>query len=419
MKVYQIIAETKHLNEAGPAIVPGAIIGGLTWAGVLGAVSLFLTTISIIDLYRILEKNNYQFESMSSEDWKDLYINLIMLAVPGAGRFGKAAIRKLIPDSWLTNAAKRAKTQITAKINKSKIPMNSPQRAARLKKLADARFAKLSTKVKNFFTTAGLASIVITYYIKLEDLESQYEAAKAGDITTEIFGDSPQEELLNLADGQRKKMLGEAVASIGAVLGALTGAKATSAMSKFFGSVKGGTIVGGLLAIPLVGVERLLKIGAASWPILLQTDAGKAFLSNNAVQLFTTITGTATAILIDSLLAGIDEIGKRVGVDTTGVTGAMKSTIAKDKEAAASAAAAAAATPGGVALSKIPYKFRIEKDSQNPKILYIGGVQVTDKDGFQNIGYNYKQDLSRSAKASGVPDPTIGLKQKPGVNYNY
>jgi hypothetical protein len=412
MKVREIIEE-ERIDEAMPLLGLGAP------AVIMGAISLFLTTISIIDLYRILEKNNYQLESMTDEDWKDLFINLIMLAVPGAGGLSKALIRKAIPDSFLNSGAKKVKAQIIAKVNKSKIPMNSPQRAARLKQLADARFAKLTTNVKNFFTTAGLASIVITYYIKLEDLESQYEAAKAGDTTTEIFGDSPREELLNLADSQRKKLLGEAVASIGAVLGALTGAKAASATSKLFGSVKGGSIVGGLLSIPAAGVARLLKIGAASWPILLQTDAGKAFLSNNAVQLFTTGTGTVTAILIDSLLAGIDEIGKRVGVDTTGATGAMKSTISKDKEDAAAAGAAGTAGAANTEISKIPYQFRIEKDSQNPKILYIGGVQVTDKDGFQNIGYKYKQDLSSSAKASGVPDPTIGLKQKPGVNYNY
>lgn len=414
MKVHQIISEQHQLSEAGPAIVPGAILGGLTWAGVIGAVSLFLTTISIIDLYRILEKNNYDTNNMSDEDWKDFFINLILLSVPGAGRFGKAAIRKLIPDSFLTSAAKRAKSQVTAKINKSKIPMNSPKRVARLKQLADARYAKLSTKVKTLFTTTGLASIVITYYIKLEDLESQYEAAKGGDTTTEIFGDSPQEELLNLADGQRKKLLGEAVLSIGAVLGALTGAKASNFFATLLGKVKGGSIVGGLLSIPAAGVSRLIGIGAASWPLLLQTDAGKAFLSNNLVQLASTYTGTITAGVIDFLYDGIDAIGKRVGVDTTGVTGAVKSTISKDKEAAGVTAAAANAE-----ISKIPYKFRIEKNSQNPKILYIGGVQVTDKDGFQNIGYNYKQDLSRSAKASGVADPTVGLKQKPGVNYNY
>jgi hypothetical protein len=408
MKVYEIVRE-ERLDEIGPAAIP--IIGGLTWAGVVGAVSLFLTTISVIDIYKILEKNNYDLASMSDEDWKDVFLDLIMLSVPGAGNFTKSAIRKLIPDSWLLSAANKARLQILSRARAGTAAAN-PARLSRLKKLADARYAKIASNVKNVLVTAGLASVVATYFYKLEDLEDQYEAAKSGDTTTELFGNASQSELVGLADRQRTRLLGELTLSIAGILGALTGAAAIKTLTSLFGSVKGGSVVGGLLSIPAAGLSKLATIGAAAWPILLHTQAGQEFLSNNIVRMITGGTGATVSWGIEKLYQAIEEVSKRVGLDATGVTGAMRSTIATDK----------AATPNRIQqamASKIPYTLRLEKDNANPNILYIGGVQVTDKDGFQSVGNSYKQMLSKQAVASNVPDPTTGLKPKPGVNYNY
>lgn len=70
-------------------------------------------------------------------------------------------------------------------------------------------------------------------------------------------------------------------------------------------------------------------------------------------------------------------------------------------------------------LDRTPSSLRLGTDPNNPKIKFVGGVQITDVQGFQSVGDNYLNSIKNSARVAGLPDPTAGIPKKPGVNYNY
>lgn len=70
-------------------------------------------------------------------------------------------------------------------------------------------------------------------------------------------------------------------------------------------------------------------------------------------------------------------------------------------------------------LDTTPSSLMVGTDPNNPKIKVVGGVKITDAQGYQSVGDSYLNGIRNSFRVAGLPDPTAGIPKKPGKNYNY
>jgi hypothetical protein len=435
MKVYQIISERKQLNEFVPVM-----LGGMGFAGAMAVIGAFITGMSIIEIYRTLSKYNEDPNSLSDDDWDNVFIDIALLALPGAARLGRAAIVKMLPRSVVRKGSAAVRKKVYEKLAKEKKAADTkygsaaqagktPQQAAKmqqkLNKINTKARAKAQAKIKSFppkvwnAITVGIGTkYAIEYWEKLSELEDQYERWVAGDRTTELFGNIENKaEVDQLANQERNRLIGQLVIGVGAAVGGLAAAKATQAMGNMFGKgVGAGTgskLAGGLISLTAGPAALLIKYAGPGLTLFLSTETGQKAISSVYVDWIVSGLGNVTAKTMDLIYDGIDALAKKVGID--GATDKLRSPI-KDPSAD-KADASGVVTPA--MLDKTPAKMRVGTDPKNPKIKLVGGVQITDAEGFQAVGNNYLASIKREAQALKLPDPTAGIPKKPGVNYNY
>lgn len=427
MKVNEIIAEDR-LDEALP------IIGGIGLAGALTLISAALTGWSIFEIAQKTSKYADDPNSLNDDDWDGLFLDVALLVVPGFAKLGRAALVKLMPKSvlrwcggWLRKRVldrlvKERKTNRAA-YDKAMNKSPSPQKAADLKRKMATKNAKAASKAKatvdkfpdkvlNFINYGIGAAVAYDYWEKIYDLEDQWERYLAGDRTTYMFGDEPNnDKAYQQALEKRKRYLGELTASIGAAIAALPAARVVGALGKAFGSVTtgvtGSTLAGGLVKLTGDAAANLIKYAGPGLALFLQTDTGKKFLQNSFVDTIVSGAGTITDATLKLAYDGIDALAKKVGIDSA--TAGLRSKIKDPNEDPLKA--------DPTLLDKTPSKMKVQKDPSNPKIMYIGGVQVTDADGYQAVGNNYLNSIKDDARALKMPDPTAGIPKKPGKTY--
>jgi hypothetical protein len=285
---------------------------------------------------------------------------------------------------------------------------------AKAKAKAQAKIKAFPPKVWNAITVGIGAKYAIEYWEKLSELEDQYERWNAGDRTTEIFGAiEDKAEADRVAFTERNRLIGQLVIGVGAAVGGLAAAKATQVMGNMFGAgVKAGTgskLAGGLISLTAGPAALLVKYAGPGLALFLSTETGQKAISSIYVDWIVSGIGNVTAKTMDLIYDGIDALAEKVGI--TGATDKLRSPI-KDPNADSPGV-----TPA--MLDKTPAKMKVGTDPNNPKIKFVGGVQITDAEGFQAVGNNYLASIKREAAALKLPDPTAGIPKKPGANYNY
>jgi hypothetical protein len=418
MRVTEIISEDTLME-----VWPAAVIG----TAVFSAVSLYLSAMSAKEIYDLLAANNYDPSTMSDDDWGLFLIDVIML-VPGLSylsKFGKPTLIKMIPDSVKQRGGSWLRNHLKEKLSKiDKGPGTAKQKGVLKRKAfadfkvdAAKQYGLLPTPIKHILGYAVASDLVITYYMKLADLEDQYTSAQQGADTTELFGDTSKDKLFAQADGYRNKYLGELTLGLLLAFGAAKVSNVVAGFGKVFGVVSGGGMVGGLVQLPFKAVSMIVKLGGAALiPALINTDSGEKFLALAITEMITQGIGALSAAALELLYKGIDEASRLSGIKGLAAQAGLDATMPRTKIADPNAASGGGSRP---ALDpNIPDDLRVTKDASNPNVIYIGQVQVTDDQGFRTIGNAYKNMLSRKAKAAGIPDPTATLKPNPNVNYD-
>lgn len=432
MKVSHIIAERKQLNEFVP------LIAGLTVAGVIEAISLAITAWSIYDIYKFIGKYNEDPEKITDEEWKSLWIDAILIAVPVVGRMGKPALIKLLPESVVAKGGKWMKTRIVDLIAKKGGAKAAEKGAAAAEKGAAKaatkeiqvgkykfqvtkaaeeagrkKFLGLSPVLQDVLKWGVTAEFAANYYMQIAELEDQYQKCVAGDKTTAIFGDMPKEQAFQKANSMRNKLVGEAVIGVGLSVGVASKAFGLlGSVGKWIGQTVGGGkyspggavlgLVGGAPGKLAAGIAKIIEGGPirnAALLAFLQTPMGKKFLELSVVDALTSSAGAITTSVIDLGVEALEAAG-------VAVPDAVKTKITDPSSPEDKAAAADQVT-------------NVQKKPSNPKVIFINGVQISDENGFQAVGDKMMNDIRADAKALGKPDPTVGIKKDPNKKYDY
>jgi hypothetical protein len=312
-------------------------------------------------------------------------------------------------------------TPITKFIKKAKPPKKDA------KKLATKRVKSIPPRIWKWIIAASCADHAYQYWIAASELDQDYENWMKGDRTTYNFGTTERQDLVDQAYIEKKnKLMGILVAGIGSAVLILTPAKVPGILGTLFGGVAGtaagvatgsattGLLVGGIVKLSSTYATKLIKYGGPGFSAFLLTDTGKQALTNVFADAIISLGGTISNIISDSTLAliykGIDELVEKVGGPPN---------ITATWPGGAASGAAARGNTTARAQTKGDWRLKKETDPANPKRIFIGGVQVTDDEGYQLRGDSYMRGISDMARNDGVPDPTAGIPKKPGKNYNW
>jgi hypothetical protein len=271
------------------------------------------------------------------------------------------------------------------------------------KAIAVSRINKIPSTTLSFLKWGLTLDYINDYFVEIAELESQLERVRAGDTTTEIFGTMSVPEAENAAKEFRNKRLAETVAvgmlGFGVASKALNGlgllgkSLGTAALGK---GAAGQAVGAGLSAGPRLGamLAKLVEGGSVRNIALitfLQSDMGKKFLENAYVDM---ITQPAGALLSATINLGIQAL-EAAGIQ---VPDAAKSKISP---------------PGGkppastAAQANVPRQLQVQRDPNNPKIMYINRVQVTDANGNQFVGNKMLDDIKRFATRMNMPNHEV------------
>lgn len=436
MKVHQIITERKQLNEFVPVI-----LGGMGFAGAMAVIGAFLTGLSIYELTKMLSKYNNDPESLTDGDWDNILIDLSLLALPGAARLGRSAFVKALPRSVVRRASSsirktaldkmaKQKDTATAKYGSAVQAGKTSQQAGKMQqkliKASAASRKKAQAKIKSFpnkvYTAISLGigtKYALDYWEKIIELEDQYAKWQAGDRATELFGaEESKEQVDRMAYEHRTRLIGQLTTGVLAAVASGPLSKGTAAGGKALGSIfgflSGSKLVGGLVALPVTVVSKLIKYAGPGLTLFLTTETGQKALGYAYVDMIMQGIGKVTEKTLNAIYNGVDALAKKVGID--GATDALRSPI-KDPTPSTVTNPDGSVVPR--LLDKTPSSLKVGTDPNNPKIKFVGGVQITDAQGFQSVGDNYLNSIKNSARVAKLPDPTAGIPKKPGVNYNY
>jgi hypothetical protein len=434
MKVYQIITERQQLNEFVPVI-------GMGFAGAMTVIGTFMAGMGIYELAKMLSKYNDDPESLTDDDWDNVLIDLSLLALPGVARLGRAALVKVLPRSVVRKGSAMIKKKALDRMKKERAAADkkygaaaqagkTPQQAAKMQqKLIQASAAsrkKAQAKIKAFpgkvYSAISLGigtSYALDYWEKIIELEDQYARWQAGDRATELFGaEENKEEVDRVAYEHRTRLIGQLTTGVLAAVASGPLAKATDVIGKVLGStlgvLSGGMLKGGIISIPVTIAAKLIKFAGPGLTLFLSTETGQKAISSVYVDWIVQGVGKVTEKTLNLIYDGVDELAKKAGVN--GATDALRSPIKDPNQSTIT-------NPDGSVvprlLDKTPSSLKVGTDPNNPKIKFVGGVQITDAQGFQAVGDNYLNDIKNDSRVAKMPDPTAGIPKKPGVNYNY
>lgn len=220
---------------------------GIPLATIFSAISLGFTALSLYDINNLLKKNDYDINNMSSDDYGELFIDLILLLVPGASKLARPTIVKLMPKSvkkmgakFIANKTAPLFAKLNADINAARVvrnavPITPVNRAATLaaykasKQLAIKQFKTAAAAVyaksiirplQLAFSGLAITGLTIEYYSLFMDLDDQYKKYKAGDRTTSRYKDMSPADVDAAHDAVFQKYKSEYAAGVAVAVAA-------------------------------------------------------------------------------------------------------------------------------------------------------------------------------------------------------
>lgn len=430
MKVHQIVSErTESLNEAVPLVIAGVGIGTI-----ITLISAGMSAWSAYEIYKFIGKYNQDPESITDDEWNDLFIDAVLLFTPGFAKLGKAGIIKLIPKSWQSKGGKWLKKKVTErlaqlekttsrieKINLKKFDPDSKagwdKISAYLKMRGANSAMKAAAQAKmGFIPDVALTALKVAvglnfvrdYYGDLVVLEQEYKDFTEGKPSG--FDTMSEQEAYNKYQQLRRKLLGEL--TVGVALNMGVASKAFGFLnSALGGTVSAATKLGGggflqakwfgeFIKIPgnfVTGLAKLIEggVNAPAFLLFMQSKYSKDFLNNEVVKAITGSVGALTAGSIELLEKGLQAAGLLDG-KLPGKT---------------SATDPSASTPTGPTNSGLPIEWVGKK-------LFVSGQQISDENGYRIVGNNHISDIKADAAALKLPDPTLKLQDDPNRKYS-
>jgi hypothetical protein len=257
---------------------------------------------------------------------------------------------------------------------------------------------KLKGKVYTVVGLLAIGPLVYMYYGKLDELDKQYTAHKAGDRTTEIFGEMSDNEAYQHYIRTRNRYIGELTVGVLGAISGLTVAKRAQSFKEIIS-------IGGLIKLPLTITRRL---GGPIIPVLMQTEQGQKFLANTVVGSLTGALGSMTNMLVNLLAQGLDIAAGMLGMDTN-IQGAVAPQTSAD---------------GGTGpRSQDPldiYGLKLYTDTKDPNKKFVRGQLVTTPNGFlRNDIDTLATRIGKDAKTFRVPNPLDQIQKDPNLQYSY
>lgn len=407
MKVNEIV-RVERLDEVAPA--------ALTVPMMFSALIFALKAKSIYDIYNVLSEHGYDIDKMDDEKKLSLFVDFVVLFVPGGGRFANAAIMRMLPDWAKTRAIKLITEFLKEKgpelrkirdLNRKKYGANPKKLAQKNKKTtaqyqaAGKQLAAEKLKDQVYTVVGGLALLPLAYeyYGKLDELDQQYSAHKSGDRSTELFANMDDTAAYKEYQKLRTKYIGELTIGITAALSRTPVVKKLDAFNRFIGKLAGGGLVGGLLKLPIGTVTKIAKVGGPALAVFMQTDEGQQFLSNSIIETIIGGIGSISSATLNLLAAGLDKAAGLAGV-TTNIQGAVQGQAPSPNVKNAEELAKKYNT------NRTPRDLEVSFDPNNTKIVSLGGITITDAQGFLLPGLEDKvQRTAKLAKDFNHPNP--------------
>lgn len=424
MKVNEILIENKkQINELAPVLIGGVGIGTI-----MAAISALLAGWTLVELIQFISKYNEDPDQITDNEWDNLLFDILLIVIPAGG--GKL-VKKLIPDSVKTRLSNWLKNKILTRyreLNRAKadkavaragggaaVPaevrkIRAKERLANIKARAkaDKIVAGLPGKVKLAFAAGIGLNIAHDYYEKISLLDEYWKEYESGTMSDgNFFKGTTEQEAIDTYNRLKRQYLGEFVSIMGVAFAALPLAKATSSVGTILGKVTGNGLVGGLLNLGAQATAKLLQVmgnNKFSFLLFTQTKTGQALLANSLSSVIQGV-GSATTYVLDLVDKFVQEVNEKLGTNIQ-TEPSLKS---KPED---QAAAKVSNKDFIAAAEKVPFELRKSTDPNNPKIIYIGGVQFTDKDGYQSVSDYMINDIRQRAAAIKIPDPTQGITKK-------
>jgi hypothetical protein len=460
MKIYEIVAEKyypieeERLDEALP------LIAGLSVGGVITAISVVLAAMSFADLIKFIGKYNEDPSKISEEEWNDLFIDVMLLAIPGVAKLGRPIVVKLMRKNKFTRAAlTKGGKWLNAKVSdlwtKKKPAKFNQDYRQRLKQakidypkselaknLAKSKF-KAGLKLKEIGSVynwvvniGGSAYYIQDYYTNIGVLEKEWEDwVNSTKNNTPLkmpnrFADMTYSDAEAKFDSERNTLLGKAtigiVTSTGFAPAFFKFASGKAAMAGI-AAMKTGTatgIAGGGAVAASMGIlnagARLMNLVAGKGPggiagrtaiitWLETTKEGKDFQQAWAVQMLFSVTGWITDKVLAGLRIaynGLRELAAKFGINLPALSDKLQ--------------------PGGGSQKpdkELKDKEEKERAARDAKMISVGGVSVTDRDGYlindpTTLRIPKVQYAITQARDTGKPNPFDAIPLKPGVNYD-
>lgn len=425
MRAYEVVQERQITNEVLP--IAAFAIGGIAMTQILTAIGAFLTAMSLVDLYKLISEISDDPEDATDDQWSDIFLSVLFLAFPALAKYGKPYFLKLIPTSWKQKAGKYVKDLVLKRLRANRASANAkygsaaqanaPTAAARqalkakhaaamkaARQRANKSLKKISSNaifkvIAKSFGASIIIGFATTYWEKMSQIEEDWAAYQKGDRETETFGDMEPAAAEKHAYDLKKKIWGELAIGVGAAVASMPTAKLVELFGGLFGRLAGGGLVGGVIKLSANAVAAAIKLGGPGIAMFMQTETGKKLLETTIVSAIVDVAGSVAINTVQWAQPIIDAAAKAIGVDLGMSTGsAIKKPAFKDLD------------PWGIALTT---------DPSNPKVKLIGGKLVTDPaTGFLSPNIpEVIQDIRRTARAAGQPDPTASIPKDPAAKY--
>lgn len=271
MRVNEILVEDKkQIDEALP------LAALLTFPAITTAISGVLAGWTVVELVQFLGKYGDDPTGWPDEKWEGIFFDVLLIAVPV---LGSKVISKLIPSRLKIRAARWLKSKILTKWRQSNAAkfarkkrgvtdpsklrkLDAKQRLANINamKKADTLVNNLPSKVMGAFKIGIGLNIAHDYYKKISFLDEEWEQYQKGNRKTKTFGNSTQQEAVEIYNRQKNKFWGEFVTIAGAAIAALPAAKAVSFVGSTLGTLTGKGFVGGLVQLPFAAAASLISL---------------------------------------------------------------------------------------------------------------------------------------------------------------
>lgn len=451
MKIYEIVAEKYYPVEEDRLDEFVPIIAGLSIGGVISAISVVLAAMSFADIIKFIGKYNEDPSKISQDEWNELFIDVMLLAIPGVAKLGRGAVVKLLPKKLVAKGGKWLNAKVSdlwkkrnpkfnqeyrqrlrqAKIDYPKSEL--AQRAARIKFRAGQKVKEIGSAYNWVVSVGGTVYYIKDYYENIGLLEEEwkeYVASTKNNTPLKMpnrFADLSYSEAEAKFDSERNTLLGKAslgvITSSGFALKLLNTVTGLGLKGSLVALKSGSVVAGGSATVAfglMNGIGRAMAgilgntatgaIGKTALITWLETTAeGKAFQQSVVIQMLYSGVGWITDKILQALRAGyeyLQKLARKIGVNLPDLPDKVK--------------------PGGG--SQKPDRElkdreeKAEKERQS-KTVNVGDVTVTDYDGYlinNPVELQSPSVINRIelAKSNNKPHPLKGIPLKPGVDYS-